>query len=110
MRVLGRTKVGERAIKSSRRHHGQLVAEIHHAFYDGFLVSNQTPHTLGVLDRLNAMLAFAVVPKRCGLDDGRNANAPQCNGKLVECPNRGARRGGKSRDRRGRPSHELAAA
>ena len=92
MNVLDRAVVRELAVEAARRDHRDLVREVDHALDDRFLVSDQSPHAIAVLNAIDAVLALAVVAEGRGLDDGREADETEADGEFVERLGLGKRR------------------
>ena len=60
------------------------MGEVDQALDDRFLVADQPPHALAVFDAIDAMLAFAVVAERRGLDDRRQPDRAEADRELIE--------------------------
>jgi hypothetical protein len=78
------------------------VTECHDALDERCLMPDETPHALGILDRLDAMLTLAVVPECRRLHDRRGTDLPKRDGKLVEAVHSRTGRGRKPMQRQKR--------
>ena len=111
MHVLDRTVVRERAVEPARGDHRHFVRELDDAFDDDFLVADQAPERARASSiDVQPMLAFAVVAKGGGLDDGRDADPAEGNARARRASGRRRTAWPETRDPRETPFLARAAA